>query len=455
MNKILIPRKDHEVYFIPIPEDIKQKELRSFGTGQLDKLHPGFSGKSAVDLQYFSFDNARWIMATVMEAETLEEYKILNKNAVFFTNTSIIVHQSDFLQAGFQTIDDEYIGFDADKKVPASTPLELERKRTTQELESQLKTFPSRYGVFIKKTPYWRIALVGTIIGLALLTSFAFAFLPKNEIQDPLPVVHTETFTETKHFPLAVETLAKLARDIRNANGTMQRWQYNEDSDPLIMIQLRGMEVSRIHKILGQYQFAFLLDVQNVNYTDGEPYTTISMNTAQTEYLIPASTQFPAQNSSILMISEITSIFQQSGISIASETFPTNNNALYTISYTANDRELIRSLEIITNICLEHPLRIKKIDISISTDKHMFAVIASLAYSNTPNRKIPEWENDRNVIPMAFGYTTPAPPALPRITVLPEPIIKPPVIGSIRDGGTHIVFYRDISSSRATIREHQ
>jgi hypothetical protein len=94
------------------------------------------------------------------------------------------------------------------------------------------------------------------------------------------------------------------------------------------------------------------------------------------------------------------------------------------------------------------------LDISISGDKQSFTVTAALAYSDTHGHIETQSENDMNTIPLAFGYRAPTPPVMPRINIAAETIPEPPVIGSIRGGGTHIIFYRDTSSGRIRTREN-
>ena len=142
MNKIIIPRKDHEVYFLPLPKEIKAKLMRVFVTEQMERLHPCFSSTSALDLRQFIFNQNRWIMVTVMKAETLAEYKIPNKGAVLYTNTSIAAHKKDFIQNGVNTIDDERIGFDAERNEPVSVPLEPGKADGSRGLTTDLALLP-------------------------------------------------------------------------------------------------------------------------------------------------------------------------------------------------------------------------------------------------------------------------------------------------------------------------
>ena len=112
MKKIIIPRKDHEIYFIKPPDKIKNKNLKQYINDQLEQLHPAFSVNMAVDMKKLQIKEKIWIMATVMDETTLTEYRILNKDTLFFTNTSIAVHKKEFYKNGIIQINDEKIGYD-------------------------------------------------------------------------------------------------------------------------------------------------------------------------------------------------------------------------------------------------------------------------------------------------------------------------------------------------------
>jgi hypothetical protein len=454
MNKIIIPRRDHEVYFIPLPEDIKANQIQAFAADQLNRLHPAFSAASVFDLQHFAFKKRRWIMATVMDAETLAEYKILNKGAAFYTNTSIAVRKKEFLHTGIKTIDDESIGFDAEKNSPVSVPIEQEKDSTHQEFVSRLKGIPPRHGVFVKKTPRYCIALASSAVVLLMLTSFILVFTSKSAMQIQPLILYTEAAAEKKHLPFATEILERFSSDIVEAGGEILRWQYNEDTEPFMTIQLRRMDILTAQQILLKHEYVFLQDIRNVSYTGGIPYITVNVNMIKAEYIILAAALFPAQNSSLPMLSELTNAFQQNKIPLVSETLPTSSNAFYTITYTADDRELLRSLEIISNICGKYPLRVKNMDISISGDKHRFTVICGLAYCDTAGAFEVRAGQDKNKIPQAFGYRTPAPPAAARqIFIVHEITSEPSVIGSIREGGMQMVFYRNTAGGKIRARE--
>jgi len=50
-SKIIIPRKDHEVYFIISPEGIKRRDAQYMIYDKLSELHPGFNATTRVDIK--------------------------------------------------------------------------------------------------------------------------------------------------------------------------------------------------------------------------------------------------------------------------------------------------------------------------------------------------------------------------------------------------------------------
>jgi hypothetical protein len=457
MKKIIIPRKDHEVYFIRVPEDMKPKLVQSFAAEQLEKLHPVFSGTSAYDLQRFTFGKSRWIMATVMEGETFAEYRILHRGAAFFTNTSIAVHKKEFINSGIAIVDDEQIGFDSEKGEPVSVPMEaenLEHAEGQPFFKAKLKNIPSGHGVFPKRKPQRRIAAMTTGILLMVLASSIFVLAAKGSGDVRLPDEIAIPAEEIRYFPAAIEILEKFSIDVVNSDGKMLRWQYNEDSDPFIEIQIRGMDVLTIHEICDQYEYAVLEDIQDVNYSDGEPFVTINLNAARAGYTIIKAGAFSLQSSTLPMIADLSNFLRQQEIIIVSEALPTsdNGNIFYTIIYTAKDWNLIRSLEIITETCDKYLLQVKKMDISISNGNNQFTVVCSLSRCYLPDRTITVMGKERGMIPLAFGYKDlPLLPAVPRQTKMPEPESEPRIVGSIRDGNGQMLFYRDTEAGKIKV----
>jgi hypothetical protein len=380
-------------------------------------------------------------MATVMEEETLTEYKILNKGASLYTNTSIWVHRKEFVKKGIVAIDDEHIGFNSEKDEPVSIPLETENNTDIQYFDNELRHIPSRHGVFKKKTPKLLIACIAITVFI-ILSSFIInrtIGVTKNS-----QITQIEVVAEVNYLPTAISTLAAISGKTVEGGGTILRWQYNEDASPLITIQFYGMETLSAYTVFKNMNHLALQDIEDVKYADGEPYFTTIVNFGEPGYTVPLSMAFPAQPSALNIITDLTDVFKRQEISIVSETLPTanNGNIFYTITYTAEDWNLIRSLEIIEYMCNTHGLRIKNLDIAINGDKNIFTVVCTLSYSDN-NSIASTLGDEKYLIPIAFGYLNGIPLSIEDDGTLASLSTEPPVIGSIKDIRGKTIYYRD------------
>ena len=469
MKKIIIPRRDHEVYFISMPEDLKAKQVRSFAIEQLNRLHPGFSLSSNIDLQKFIFKGARWIMATIMDAETFAEYKILHKGTAFFTNSSIAVYMKDFLNRGINTIDDERIGFDTEKNEPVSIPLEpetpeSETKDNSPELSARVKTIPVRHGVFGKRKQRRRAAAI--IAGAALLLlSAVFMFNGRNANEVNPVETFTEPASEIKYLPHATKILTEISSDVVDACGKIAQWQYNEDAEPFLLIRLSGIDALTACQIFAQYDYLRPRDIEEIRYSNGEPYLTLNINSVKEEYVIPTVVSFLRQSSVIPIFNDLTGDLKHGEVSIISEILPlaNNSNNFYTITYSVDGRNLIRSLDIITNYCVKYPLKIKRMDISINSECYLFNVVCSLAQCETfQHVHLKEGYETQLIkkekITSAFGYKDN--PMSAKQTIARGTFNKKPseensqtsVLGTIRDGSGRMLFYRDTNGGKIKVR---
>jgi hypothetical protein len=459
MKKIIIPRKDHEVYFISAPNDLKRKFIREFVYDQLQKLHPAFSEKSVFDWQYFVFNNSQWIMVTVMDRETLEEYRILNRRTAFFTNTAIAVHKKDFINSGINTIDDERIGFDSENNKPVSLPLETEKISGISDHEAVLGSIPPWYGLFTENEQRRSITTLSIGILAIMFFSLVFALAAKSG-KEPiyLDMPAEPLIGEIKYLPSAIEILQKFSCDIAEAGGIMIHWNYTGDTDPFIEIQTQGMELIKIYEICNRYDFLSLQDIQDVKYNEGKPFVTIQLNQAEKGYTLHNANAFSSQGSIIQLIDGISNLLRQQKVSISSEILPADYNGKnsYTITYTAKDRNLISSLEVIAASCNEYLLSIKSLDVSIANDGSLFTVNVSLSQSDEANNVLYSLDNEKSKIPIAFGYREEvikiAPPerkATDEKTVEAKP--EKSLVGSIKDASGQMVFYHDASTKKIVV----
>ena len=482
MRKIIIPRGDHEVYFLKAPAEIKEKQIRPFVMEQLDRLHPAFSASTVFDYRLFVFNKTRWLMVTVMEESSIAEYRILYKGAALFTNTSIAASGKDFVTSGIKTIDDESIGFDTVKNCPVSLPLGNERDGEEQEFKDRLKKIPGGHGVFLKRAPKWLIPFAAAAVVLVLL-AFSFFYFMTEYKTEPLPIaaVQTGPLKEINYLPGAMEILAAVSADIVEAEGEIIRWQYDEDIESLLVIQLRAIDVLTAHRIFSGYEYITLQDIQNVSYINGEPHITVNIKTAEEDYSVLAVTSFPDQSSFIPVIIELNNAFRQNEITIVSEVLPTSGNNSYIMTYTANDRELVSSLEIFAALCEKYALKVSSMEITINDEKQRFTAAVALGYSD--GFEFIETHFSGGMVPAAFGYRSPPPPAarpvyrapaavpapviLQEPEVFPEPVMiigpeifpdpprqpEPPAIGSISGGNRRVEFYNDPVDGKLKMRE--
>lgn len=446
--KKIIPRRDHEVYFILTPPELPKNRFLSFVFDKLEELHPGFSAATVYDMQVIVFNKRRWIMATVMENETFAEYKILNKGVVLYTNTSIMVHGKEFVTGGIVAVDDERIGFDGENDQPVSVPQETEINSGSCRFDHELRYIPSRYGVFNKKAlkPPVVCAAVVFLVALFLL----FVFTRKAQEKDTVQITHAEAVEavkETKYMPSAALILSAVSEKTVESGGEIARWHYNENAEPFIMIQFTGMEPLTVHAMFSGMDYLTLEDIQDIRYTEGVSYFTAFLNSRKDSFCVPQSSVFPAQKATLALITDMTDTFKRQEITVVSETLPaaSNGNAFYTVTYTAEDWNFIRSLEILEYACDSSGLRITILDVSINSDKSTFTVVCTLSY-HTGINIVSSLGDERYLIPVAFGYTTEIQSSEIQFESPPGdaiPPVEPPVIGSIRDESGKTVYYRD------------
>ena len=463
MNKMIIPRKDHEVYFILLPENIRAKQILFFVNEQLDKLHPGFTSASALDLQHLNLEKKYWIMVTVMKAQILAEYKIMHKKTVFYTNTSILVNKKEFTQNGICDIHDERIGFDMEKKEPVSIPLDSVNNTDTMNPPVLSKTIPVRYGVFRNKLPKRRIAAMTLCALLMIIFTSAYGISRQNrtlnieEINYIPPPIHTEQAVQTMFLPSAIEILADFSSEIVRVGGKILRWQFTEESEPLVIIQLQGISVLTAYQIFSQLEYLYLEDIRDVRYIDGEAHITVYLNTLKTDNFYLKAGVFPGQNISLPIINELTIALSRQEINIISEVLPSeaNGRLYYTLTFLANDRNLIQSIEAIVDLCGKYKLRLRHLDLSISADYSSFTAVCTLTPCNYSDYNLLQ-VFDMSKIPVAFAYT--APRSLPLVPVIENMEIEndlpvyESIVGSIRDNDGNIVFFRDSRDGKIQVR---
>jgi hypothetical protein len=465
MKKLIIPRKDHEVYFLLKPETVKNnKQLQLYVTDKMEKMHPAFSVKSKTDIKQIGMDNTldssvQWLIITVMEEDILTEYRLLNNHSIFFLYFSIMVNKKDFIHNGMHTIDDEIIGFDSEKKEPVSIPLETKENNEEQKLMDELENIPMRHAVFRKKLPVWIMPAAG-ICFLAIIMLLTASFnnnsgnnankATKDISYQSQTLNKTETSKLKETIPSPIEILSSMSADVVDLEGTILQWQCNTDIDPFMIIQLQGIDVLNVYHLFSQYKYTQLQDIQEIRYGDNEPYITIFLNADKSEYASLPIMAFPAHDVTFPVITELSGILKDNDIFIMSETLPAaaNGYLAYSINFSATDLNLISSLEIITAICNNYKLQVKNLDINISNKR--FHVNCTLSYCNDENFPNIALGNDKYYIPLAFGYSWENPAV--EYSTLDVIEYEKPIIGSIMDDSGKRTFFRDTADGKIQVR---
>jgi hypothetical protein len=255
------------------------------------------------------------------------------------------------------------------------------------------------------------------------------------------------------YLPSAIKILENFSCDIAEAGCRMIYWKYDEDSDPIIEIQIQGMDLVKIYEICNRYDFLSLQDIQDVKYNEGKPFVTIQLKQAEKGYTLPNANAFSSQSSIIQLIDGISNLLQRQKVSISSEILPADHNGknYYAITYTAKDRNLISSLEIIAASCNEYLLSIKSLDVLIANDGSLFTVNVSLSQSDEANYALHSLGNEKGKIPIAFGYREEVIKIVSPDKKTIEEKPKNSLVGSIKDASGQMVFYHDASTKKIVV----
>ena len=462
-QKIIIPRKDHEIYFIPKPEVLKFRAAKKFVFETLSGLHPGFSHGSSVDVKSVLFNKKRWFMATVISADILAEYGIMYRDALFYTNTSILAHEKNFTACSPARVDDELIGFDSEKNMPVSVPLDAVNSTSGQSLAEKLNRVSRRHGVFKRNNVKWLAAAVLLCLSVFVMFISALVYTSTNN-QKPADITvekKMEQPLEHKYIPSGISILARISELILQENGEIERWQFNEEIMPGIIIQSKNISVLKANALFNEMEYIALQDIQNVNYSDGKPQLTILLNLVQDVHPLPVSLSFEDRNKIVEEISELTGSLSGLNINIISEILPSaaNNYQAYTVCFTADEKNVIGSMEIMEEFCDKYSLRVKSLAVSAQADKKTFIVTCVLSKTDIHDGITVKLDAKKESIPLAFGYKpvemkqTAAPIEKTRLQIsMPEEeIVMGKIIGSITDSdGRNMYFYN--SDGKITIR---
>jgi hypothetical protein len=455
-TKILLTRKEHEIYFIPFPEkQISKARLAQFVSGKLQELHPGFSSASFFDAQNVTLNRRVWIMVTVTEQVTITEKRIMNPRAAFFTATSLLVHTPGFVNQPPYSCGDETIGYDPVANAPVSIPNDGNKSTAmqTDTINTIFKNPPFRSRVFRKKTnPLWFILPLSLLCILFFIVFayrlYAHSTLPEEEPPvAPLPPPNEMLVTPSPFF-----ILSRIADAIVQAKGVILNWQYNEQSDPALVLTISALEPLSIYSIINGFAYMHISGISDIQYLDGKPVYTVSISFAADRYYLPESILFAGQEAVFSLLEALREDFRILRLAVLSETLPSNINgkALCTMALTCNAFDLVSALVFIENRLETNKLRIQHLTLSL--DHEEFAMNFAFSPIFDENKTLVFSDTKNESILKAFGYQEEPPPDEPIVETaeVRDPYSK---IGVIRDEQNPTIVYYRGEDGKIVIRE--
>jgi hypothetical protein len=458
MKNILIPRKDHEIYFIQANDNIKRKDLRAFISNCLRELHPGFSPSAAFDFEKITFKDKIWYVVTVLQQETLMEYRLLHRGASFFTATGLLVHARGFIEGSIYHLTDETIGYDLKQEMPVSVPGIDSGYTHTEPLPleyiDKLLEHANRFqSIFRKKQPFI-FFLLPAVLFLTALVSVPFFYsrsvdsLPQNLIVKP-----EEEPKQLQPLPTAFELLARIASVVQAGDGIIQQVQYDESQPILLSLYLSDIEPSLFFERVAVLSYIKPSGVSDIRYIDNTPQYVAYVALETSEYRVSYSSPLFEQERLFAILSELRNRLRDYNVQFVSETLPQAENPWGAVALSISAYDFIQAIEIIEKELDVNRLCIRRMAVSFVPDNSMFLLTFSFSPYQENVLSLPLLSDNKTAILPAFGY-------------MPAPVVQKPAaridnsiytkIGVIHDeDGKVTTYYKDEEGKIFSSEENQ
>jgi hypothetical protein len=455
-KRILIPRKDHEVYISPFSGKTGKKSVRYFAEETLRALHPGFSDTSVFDTVVLSVNDKTFLIITVMVKTTLAEYRLLNPRSIFFTATSLFLNMSGAENAAAVELADERIGF-MDTGEPYSEPCDnpvaagSEEYRRVQKL---LKTAKGKNAVFKKRS---RHPVIISVVGVLTTILAGVLYYPIKKAPYVPPAA--EPVLEKDVIPTVFETLSDISGHITKVGGTMTGLRYDVYSDPEINIAVKGPDVEHIFDITKKIPYLALFKVSDVRYTEKKAQYDAAFSFRYDDY---ASLQpyIPESGDALFsLLSEVRTGIRDRGASIVSETLPVRENGFEVmVNFTGGRKPASEVFSFLGEKLSQSGVGVTRMNISYENSR--FDVTITF---------VPILDVKDTAFVSGLGETLVTAFAgveQPRQNPPPKPVVKPVIknqnegreeydrIGVIRDNdGTSYIYYKTKKGNMVVERE--
>jgi hypothetical protein len=456
-KNIIIPRKDHEVYFIPATKRVKRKALHTFISGRLRELHPGFSATTVFDVKKITLKNKTWYVTTVMLQETLIEYRVLHRGASFFTPTGLLVNAKDFVSHPVYILPDETIGYDAEHETPVSVPGIASGYKNSEPLSPDrindlLERVCGFQGIFKKKAPFlFYILPVIVLLAVPVLFLSRGRFTADLSMPAASPPPQPEEIIRLHPLPSAFECLAQISSLVKSGNGIIHQAQYDEILPVLWSLNLGGIEPGLFLESVNSLPYVASPSISDIRYTDGKPRYTASLSLYTDFYHIPDASPFLDRETLFAVLSALRTLLRDYRVHLVSETLPQPDNDYCAVSLTVSASDFIKTIETIETELDNKRLRIRRMTVSYVADNTSFLLVYSFSPYRETDASVPLLSGDETAILPAFGYT-PAP-------AVQKPAAKTDYSAYIKVGviydedGTVTTYYRDAAGKIITSEE--
>jgi hypothetical protein len=286
-RRVMIPRKDHEIYIVPLDgkNPIRGKALGRSAQDALRLSHPGFSDSTEYDLHIITRGLKKYLIITVVEKSVLTEYRLLHKGSSFYTATSLLFGERNAGMPDAFTASDENIGFSGAGE-PYSYPADnpgLEPAENHDRIISLMKTAGGRSRVFKKRRSMpGFIAAALAVAAIACLS--ALYYLGERPAPPPAAV---ETIPEKSTLPSALGILADISDAVLDAGGILSHWHYDENADPVMRISIEGAETEVLLESLGFIRYLIPSAISDIRYSAQKSYYELAFVFNGEDYRIP------------------------------------------------------------------------------------------------------------------------------------------------------------------------
>jgi hypothetical protein len=274
-NVHLIPRKDHEVYFIEINAGMPQRKryLERFIGERLSLLHPGYTASFATDIKRIETGGRKWLMVTVMSSSLLREYRLLYPRAKLSTASSSFFSKPDFGKDEPRQFLDEIIGFSKEKNEPVSYQI-FDQNAPSDDLRLEPDTGYLNGRAYVFTESVKKPAMIALSALLLLLIGLSVAFIGTGTILNGAKEKSHSLQPESpqKEFlPDTLDLLDIFSSKVIVLGAIADRFEYSETAERPFVFLLRNSAAVTACAAMNSIGGLVFIESSSIEYVNAEP----------------------------------------------------------------------------------------------------------------------------------------------------------------------------------------